>query len=74
MREANIDIKLRAAGNGVKLWEVADQLGIADTSLSRKLRKELPAEEKEKIFGIIDKLAEEKHEQMLQIISAMEGK
>ncbi len=58
----NKDIKLKAAGSGVPLWKVADQLGIADTSLSRKLRKELPAEEKEKIFDIIDQLAAERSE------------
>ena len=49
----NVDIRLAAAGAGVKLWELADALGIADNSLSRKLRKELPPEEKEKIYAII---------------------
>lgn len=54
---ANKEIKVRALEAGVKLWQVAESLGIADTSLSRKLRKELNAEEKKKIFAIIDKLA-----------------
>lgn len=58
----NMDIKLKAAGSGVPLWKVADRLGIADTSLSRKLRKELPEEEKKKIFSIIDQLAAERSE------------
>lgn len=48
-----------AAGAGVKLWQIADALGIADCSLSRKLRKELPQEEKEKIFSIIQRLSRE---------------
>ena len=48
-----------AAGAGVKLWQVAEALGIADCSLSRKLRRELPVEEKEKIFSIIRELAQE---------------
>jgi hypothetical protein len=43
----------------VKLWQVAEALGIADCSLSRKLRRELPVEEKEKIFSIIRELAQE---------------
>lgn len=55
----NQDIRSTAAGAGVKLWEIADALGIADSSFSRKLRKELPQEEKEKIFSIIKKLSQE---------------
>jgi hypothetical protein len=53
---ANEDIKRAAAGEGVKLWQIADALGIADCSLSRKLRHELTAEGKEKIFKVIDGL------------------
>ncbi len=49
----NEEIRRAAAGAGVRLWQVADALGIADCSLSRKLRKELPQAEKEKIFAII---------------------
>lgn len=55
----NQDIRRTAAGAGVKLWQIAEALGIADCSLSRKLRKELPDDEKEKIFSIIDRLAKE---------------
>ena len=43
----NQDIRRTAAGAGVKLWQIAGALGIADYSLSRKLRRELPTEEKE---------------------------
>ena len=57
--QANQDIRRTAAGAGVKLWQVAEALGIADCSLSRKLRRELSAEEKKKVFEIIDRLAEE---------------
>lgn len=56
---SNQDIRRAAAGAGVKLWQIADALGIADCSLSRKLRKELPQEEKEEIFTIIQKLSQE---------------
>jgi hypothetical protein len=55
----NEEIRRYAAGNGVRLWQVADELGIADTSLSRKLRKELPTDSKQEIRKIIDKLAKE---------------
>jgi hypothetical protein len=56
----NFDIKERALKKGVCLWEVAEIIGIADTSMSRKLRKELPQAEKDSIFKIIDDIAAEK--------------
>lgn len=55
----NQDIRRDAAGAGVKLWQIADALGIADCSFSRKLRKELPQAEKDKIFSIIERLSKE---------------
>ena len=54
----NREIKLAAAGAGVKLWQVAEAMGIADCCLSRKLRKELPDEEKMRIMTIITELSE----------------
>jgi len=56
---SNQDIRRTAAGTGVRLWQIAEELGIADCSLSRKLRKELPLEEKERIFDIIKQLSKE---------------
>ena len=53
----NKDIRDYAARRRVRLWEIAMELGINDSSLSRKLRKELPKGEKEKIREIIDRLA-----------------
>ena len=55
----NIDVRRAAAGSGVRLWQVADALGIADAQLSRKIRKELPDEEKQKIFEIIRNISAE---------------
>lgn len=55
----NKDIRVAAATAGVKLWQIADKLGIYDGNFSRKLRKELPEKEKEKIFSIIDELVKE---------------
>jgi predicted XRE-type DNA-binding protein len=45
---------------GVKQWQLAEALGLSETHFSRKLRKELPQEEKEKILETIDRLAQEK--------------
>lgn len=56
---ANVDVRQTASAAGVKLWQIAEALGIADCNFSRKLRRELPAEEKKKIFGIIERLSRE---------------
>ena len=56
----NQDIRLEAAGAGVKLWQIAERLGIADCNFSRKLRKGLPAEKKAEIRVIIEELREVK--------------
>ena len=55
----NQDIRQTATESSVRLWRIADALGITDSSFSRRLRKELPQEEKEKIFSIIQKLSQE---------------
>ena len=39
---ANNEIKSRAKEKGVRLWEIADEIGLIDSSFSRKLRRELP--------------------------------
>lgn len=56
---ANQDVRRTAAGAGIRLWQIAEALGIADCNFSRKLRRELPAEEKERIFSIIRELSGE---------------
>lgn len=56
----NIDIRAYANNHGVKLYEIADFLGMQDSNFSRKLRKEIVGEEKLKIFSVIDKIYKEK--------------
>jgi len=56
---ANMDIREAAKQAGVHLWQVAEAYGMNDGNFSRKLRKELPQEEKEKVLEIIDRLAQE---------------
>nr|DAI77084.1 MAG TPA: hypothetical protein [Caudoviricetes sp.] len=55
----NKDIRQAAANAGVRLWQIAAAIGLNDGNFSRKLRMELPVEEKQKIFGIIEKLSKE---------------
>lgn len=58
----NLDIREAAAKAKVRLWQIAQALGINDGNFSRKLRKELTGEEKEKILGIIANLSKENQE------------
>lgn len=55
----NIEVRAAWMRAGIKQWKVAEAMGISETHFSRKLRKELPQEEKEKILQIIDQLAKE---------------
>lgn len=57
---ANFEIRCAAGGYGIRLWQVAEAIGMNESAFSRKLRKELPQEEKEKILAAIEKLAKEK--------------
>lgn len=54
---ANVEIRNRAKEKGVKLWRVAEALGMADSAFSRKLRHELEEEEKNRVMSAIEQLA-----------------
>jgi len=58
--QRNLDIREAAQNNAVMLWEIADKIGIADSSFSRKLRRELPQGEKQRIFSAIEEIAKDK--------------
>jgi hypothetical protein len=53
----NQEIRLAVRQAKIKLWRVADALGITDSTLSRKLRHELPEDEKQRILAIIRNLS-----------------
>ncbi len=59
MTRANQDIRAAARESGIMLWQVADKMKMHDANLSRKLRHELPDDQKQKIFNIIDELKQE---------------
>lgn len=56
---ANTEIREFAKENKVRLWEIADRLNVADTTFSKKLRRELLPEEKAAIMNIISDIAKE---------------
>ena len=59
---ANGDIRAAAKSAGVCLWQIAERIGINDGNFSRKLRRELPDQEKQDILQIIRDLAAERME------------
>lgn len=56
MVQRNREIKQEAKAAGVRLWQIAERLGLTDGNFSRKLRHELPEEEKRQIMEIIQEL------------------
>lgn len=58
--KSNQDIRSAAAEKGIYLWEIAERLGTQDCNFSRKLRRELPQVEKDRIFKIIDEIKAER--------------
>lgn len=59
---ANDIVRAAAKKAGVKLWEVADYCGVADTTFSRQLRKELPQERQKILLAAIAAVAAQKGE------------
>lgn len=56
---SNKEIRNAAGGHGLKLWQVAEAIGMNESAFSRKMRKELPQAEKEKILSVIDQMVKE---------------
>lgn len=56
----NADIRQAAKAAGIRLYQIAAEIGLNDGNFSRRLRRELPDVEKQKIFGIIERLSNER--------------
>lgn len=56
----NKDIRRAIIRAELKYWQVAAAYGYTDSTFSRKLRHELPQEEKAKLFAIIKGLKAER--------------
>lgn len=50
----NLDIREEIKKAGLRYWQIAEELDIHDSVLSRRLRKELSSQEKEKIRQAIN--------------------
>ena len=56
----NEAIREYAKEKGVKLWEIADAMGITDSTLSRQLRHELEEAARTQIFSLVDQIVAER--------------
>ena len=57
----NSDIRQEIKSAGLRLWQIAEALGMQDSNFSRRLRHELSEAEKVKIREIIADLSKEVH-------------
>lgn len=58
----NIQIRDEAFRNRVPLWELADRLGVSETTIYRRLRRELSKEDTEKALEAIRTIVAERGE------------
>lgn len=59
---ANHEIRNECRKHNIKLWELAEWIGVSESTMTRKLRFELPSEQREHILRMIYKLAGHKIE------------
>lgn len=57
----NMDVKEYAKEKKVKLWQVADVLGITDSKLSRILRYPLDDVMRRNVMAVVDKISEKQN-------------
>ena len=55
----NADLRKKAKSAGVRLWQIADALGISEPTMTRMLRRDLTPEKERQIIQIIDQIREE---------------
>ena len=56
----NYAVRDEARRKKVPFWKIADALEISEATFTRRMRYELPDNEREKILSIIDRIAAER--------------
>lgn len=54
----NVEIRETIKESGFKHWQIADVIGVADTTFCRMLRRELPESKKQEILAAMQKARE----------------
>lgn len=65
---SNKDIRAYAIEKDVLIIQIAKEIGIQKSSISRKLAKELPQKEKDRIFKAIDNIAARKAAELKEAV------
>lgn len=60
MTKANSEIRTAMYNNKIPAWAIGAEIGVHENTILRRLRFELPEQEKQKYLSIIDKLSSEK--------------
>ena len=55
----NLELRKAAKAAGIPLWRIADAIGVSEPTMTRKLRHELPENEKKQLLDLIKQLARE---------------
>ena len=55
----NLELRKAAKAAGIPLWRIADAIGVGEATMTRKLRHELPENEKKQLLNLIKQLARE---------------
>lgn len=55
-KRANQDIKDMLKDNGLTQWDLCKALGVGETTLWRRLRDELPEDQKQEYMKVIERL------------------
>ena len=58
----NMKIRIKLLEHNKRLWWLARILGTSESTITRRLRDELPEEEQERIIQLIEERAGEEHE------------
>ena len=55
----NLELRKAAKAAGIPLRRIADAIGVGEATMTRKLRHELPENEKKQLLNLIKQLARE---------------
>ena len=69
----NEDLRRAMGAKGVRQYQVAQALGIWESSLARILRTEIPIDKKKKILQVIDEIAEAADTEASRVIDNITG-
>lgn len=58
MNKANSDIRTLAKSMDIKMWQIAEQYGVHESTFCVMMRHPLSATDREKIIDIINKLSD----------------